>query len=166
MRISRENTVVELGFSSDAARNLPGPDLVLFDARFDANDFAVSTIYDGFASEIALTRDLFINTFEVRRYYFGYEQPNTATIWGAPFDLSDLGVPEGASVETIRVRAINEFGGDLIGLGSLMEARPVPEPSALSLWVIVAAAVLSRLLARRRAPIRDGDASIRIVTRR
>ena len=142
------NTVVELGFAADAAENISGPDLVLFDGRFDANAFAVSTSYDGFLSEISLTLDLFVNTFEMRQYFFGNPEPNTATIWDAPFDLSDLGVPEGASVGEIRVRYINEGGGDLIGVGSLTGTQPVPEPTPLPLLILATAALLP-LAARR-----------------
>lgn len=142
-----EDTVVELGFAPDDAVNVLGPDLVLFDARFDPNEFAVSTSYDGFSSEISLTLDLFESTFEQRHYYFSYPLPNLATIWGAPFDLSDLGVPEGTSVASIRVRSINGAGGDLIGVGALRETQPMPEPSASSLLLLGAAVLFS--LARR-----------------
>jgi hypothetical protein len=137
-----ETTVVELGFAADAAQNIPGPDLVLFDGRFDANEFAVSTSYDSFASEIPLTLDLFLYTFELREYFFGLQLPNTAMIWGAPFDLTDLGVPEGVSVAEIRVRSISGGGGDLIGVGSLSGTQPAPEPATLPLLIIAAAALI------------------------
>ena len=136
--LSRD-TVVELGYREGAARNRPGSDLVLFDARFDANSYAVSTSYDEFSSELFLLASTFVFTGETRQYYYGGSPlPFTADIWGVAFDLSALGVPEGSIVDKIRVRSLEDDGGDLIGVGAI---REVAEPSSLLLLLLGGAAL-------------------------
>jgi hypothetical protein len=136
------DTVVELGYREGAARNRPGSDLVLFDARFDANSYAVSTSYDEFSSELFLLASTFVFTGETRQYYYaGLPLPFTADIWAVAFDLSALGVPEGWTVDKIRVRGLEDDGGDLIGVGAIREAA---EPSSLVLLLVGAALVFVR----------------------
>ena len=140
------DTVVELGYGEGLLRNGPGADLVLFDARFDANSFAVTTSFDGFESQLLLLAPMFVHTGETRRYYYGgFDLPYTADVWGVAFDLSALGVPEGALVDAIRVRSLEDDGGDLIGVGAVQD---VAEPSALVLALVGAAFAAAR---RRRS---------------
>jgi hypothetical protein len=125
------DTVVELAYGQGVLRNGPGDDLVLFDGRFDANSFGVTTSFDGFSSELSLFAGAFVNTGLTRSYYFGgLAQPYGAEIWGVVFDLSALGVPEGGLVDSIRVRGLEDNGGDLIGVGAI---RDVAEPSSIVL---------------------------------
>ncbi len=139
------DTVVEVGYGEGLLRNGPGADLVLFDARFDANSFAVTTSFDDFENELFLLAPMFVHTGETRRYYYGgFDLPYIASIWGVAFDLSALGVPESASVDAIRVRALEDVGGDLIGVGAIQD---VAEPSALALLLVGAALAAAR---RRR----------------
>jgi hypothetical protein len=138
--LSRD-TVVELGFRTLV--NEPGPDLLLFDARFDANSFAVSTSFDEFSLEIFLLASSFVDTGETRRYYYGYNGlPYVADIWGSAFDLSLLGIPEGEAVAAIRIRSLTDDGGDLIGVGAI---RDVAEPSSILLLLAGAAFAVSCL---------------------
>jgi hypothetical protein len=138
-------TVVELNYgesSTSSLRNRPGDDLVLFDARFDANSFAVATSFDGFERELRLLAGGFLDTGNTRLYYYGgRDLPYTAEIWGAPFDLSALGVPEGEAVDAIRVRSLEDDGGDLIGVGAI---RPIAEPSTLVLLLGATALAAAR----------------------
>jgi hypothetical protein len=136
------DTVVELGYGEGLLRNGPGADLVLFDARFDANSFSVWTSFDDFESELFLLAPMFVHTGETLRYYYGgFDLPYTASIWGAAFDLSALGVPEGASVHAIRVRSLEDDGGDLIGVGAIQD---IAEPSMLALLLAGAACAATR----------------------
>jgi hypothetical protein len=140
------DTVVELGYAGGMLRNGPGDDLALLDARFDANSFGVATSIDEFQSELLLLANAFVHTGETIQYYYGgFPLPYTATIWGVAFDLSALGVPEGAVVDAIRVRSIERDGGDLIGVGSI---RDVAEPSSFVLLLSGMAIAAARRRAR------------------
>ena len=127
------DALFQLNYASGAALNIAGTDLVLFDARYDAGSYAISTSYDGFTAELNLLSGSFLNTGEVRDYFFGGVPGPVfpSTIFGAAIDLSLLGVPDGVSVNSIRVRSLNADGADFIGVGSLTGA--VPEPAALAL---------------------------------
>jgi hypothetical protein len=136
------DTVVELGYEEGVALNRAGNDLVLFDARFDANSFAVSTSFDEFQNELFLLASAFVYTGETRHYYYaGLPEPYTADIWAVAFDMSALGVPEGTSVASIRVRGLEDDGGDLIGVGAIRDAA---EPSSLVLLVLGVVVVAAR----------------------
>lgn len=125
------DTILELDYGPGVLRNDPGDDLVLFDARFDANSYSVTASFDGFASQLLLPSNAFVYTGESRLYYYaGLDLPYTATIWAVPFDLSALGVSDGATVASIRVRSLEDDGGDLIGVGAI---RGVAEPSSVLL---------------------------------
>ena len=117
-----ESFVLELTFA-DPVMNGEGPDLVLFDARFDAGAFAVSTEFDGFGTELPVTA--FIDSGEDRLYFFEFNQPGPfpADVFGAEIDLSDLGLAPNDAVSVIRVRSTNDQT-DPLGLGSLQPAAP------------------------------------------
>jgi hypothetical protein len=130
---------VEVVFNTPVV-NLPGPDMVMFEAQFDAGDYAISTDFDGFAASLALPASSFIDTGEVRDYFFelNSDGPFSASIWGGAFDLSALGVPNNASVSAIRFTSTNNMT-DPIGLAAI-----VPAPAG------VAALALGGLAAMRR----------------
>ncbi|MEW6303553.1 MAG: PEP-CTERM sorting domain-containing protein [Verrucomicrobiota bacterium] len=132
-------TVLEFGFGPGVAVNGPGADLVIFDARYDAGDYALSTSLDNFIQELVYPAAVFAFTGESRSYYYNSGGPYSAQIWAAGVDLSDLGVADGASVSGVRLRTVNS-SGDPIGLAV------VPEPGTLGLI----AAGLFGLLCRRR----------------
>jgi hypothetical protein len=111
--------VMDLTFASGAVRNIPGADLVMFDARYDAGSYSIYTSYDNYTHVYNLTTDHFTFTGLHRDYYYGLNHgPYRANVWGAAFDLSNLGVPIGEFVNQVRV-VVATSGSDPLGLGSL-----------------------------------------------
>lgn len=131
--------------------NLAGPDIVVFDARYDSGDYALSTSYDGFTASWAPAG--WVDTGEVRSYYYGGTGPAQANIWGASVDLSNVGVPDGASVSAIRLTATNS-SCDPLGVGALnaqIAAREIPTLSSaglIALMVFISATAV--FIIRRR----------------
>lgn len=131
------NSVFQLTFESGTVVNNAGDDLVLFDGRFDAGVYAISSSYDNFSNRLAVAAPSFINTGESRGYYMEncpYPTSFSAGIYGASIDLSLLGIPEGAGATDFRVWSLNGFGSDFIGLGSLTPAAHAPEPATMLLF--------------------------------
>ncbi len=117
------DTVFEVSFAAPI-ENVAGPDLVLFDARFDDGTYAVSSDFDGFALEVAV--DAFIDSGETRNYFYGNNPggPFPAAAWGAEIDLTSLGLPLGGQATSFRIRSTNT-STDLLGLGALTPVIPV-----------------------------------------
>ena len=111
--------------------NRAGPDLILYDARYDDGSYVVSTEFDGFVSGLALhALDDFVSTGIVKDYYFNFNgRIFPATVFAAEIDLSDLGLPLGASVERVRFSATNGRA-DPLGIGAL-----VPEPGTFAMCI-------------------------------
>ncbi len=89
--------------------NVPGPDLELFDAQFDAGLYRVSTSYDGFAASILV--DTAGGTDYGQRSYYYELSPSfadPANVVGVEIDLDDLGVPEGEAVIGFRLVCENQ----------------------------------------------------------
>ena len=140
-------SLFQLTFESGSVLNNAGDDLVLFDARYDAGAYAISSSYDDFTNTFSIASSAFITTGESRDYYLE-KWPNprsfTATIYGAAIDLSLLGIPDGADVTEFRVWSLNGIRSDFIGMGSLStistlstSASPVaqtPEPATMLLF--------------------------------
>lgn len=142
------DTIVELNYDEGVLFNATGNDLVVFDAHFEANAYAIATSFDDFLTELTVSANTFL--YEPRFYYFGgLPDPFKVEIWGAAFDLSALGVPEGAPVNAIRVRGVTENGGDLLGVGAI---REVGEPSAV--LVVVTGLILAVRRRHRSSLIR------------
>ncbi len=142
------DALFELSFAPGSALNITGTDLVLFDARYDAGVYAVSTSFDEFATEITLPVDAFIDTGESRDYYFGgMSGIYPANIYGAAIDLSMLGVTDGVAVSSIRIRSLYSEGADFIGVGSLY----VPVPAAV--WLFGSGLLGLIGVARRKARV-------------
>jgi hypothetical protein len=134
------NSVIEMTFAPGTALNKPGTDLVLFEARFTEGSYLLSTSYDGYNSSVSIVQSNFVFTGLNRAYYYGLNSgPFTAQVWGAPIDLSQLGVPLGQYVNKIRLIAITN-GADPLGIGSLS----IPEPVTLLLLGIGAAALRTK----------------------
>lgn len=105
---------------SPAIVNGAGEDFVVFDARFDTGLYVVSTSYDGFSTSLPVWG--WIDSGEIRSYWYDGGGPWTAAVWGAPFDLTDLGVPTGVPVSTVRVTAAAaDTSCDALGIGALGE---------------------------------------------
>lgn len=108
--------VIEYRFTVGVT-NGPGPDLVVFDARFDSGTMTVATSRDAFATTAAVAG--WTTTGVSRSYYYRDSSGTfTATIYAGTVDLSDLGVPTGATVGTIRTISTNS-ACDPIGIGAL-----------------------------------------------
>jgi hypothetical protein len=141
----------ELNFAEGSALNREGTDLVLFDAEFyclgpNGISYCVGSYgisVDGFKTELILTGGEsineiagdFISTGESRTYMLKSWAPYTTTIFGAPIDLSLLGVPDGISVSQIQVRSASSYDNDadFIGVGSL---TAIPEPASVLLLTL------------------------------
>jgi hypothetical protein len=133
------NSIIEMTFAPGTALNVPGNDLVLFEARFTAGSYLLSTSYDSYNSSI---QPNFVFTGLNRAYYYGLNWgPFSAQVWGAPIDLSQLGVPLGQYVNKIRLIATTN-GADPLGIGSLS----IPEPAS----AVLIGAGLFFVRARRR----------------
>jgi len=123
------DSLIEMTFQAGTALNISGIDLVIFEARFTPGSYLCYTDYDGFTNPLSVDKTDFSYTGVQKDYYYGLDYgPFTAEVWGAPIDLSQLGIPMGTSVETIRLRTTSN-GMDPLGVGSLT----VPEPSTLLL---------------------------------
>lgn len=116
------NTTIELTFPF-LIRNDAGPDLVFFDGRFfftSINDYVISADHDSFATELALLGQQFQDSGENRSFFFGnFPGTSTADVFGIEIDLSDLGVPLGGTVGTVRIRSTS-FEADPLGLGAFV----------------------------------------------
>jgi hypothetical protein len=143
----------EVTFSPPIVNGI-GPDIVVFDAHYDFGDYTLRTSYDGFSASWIPTG--WVDTGETRLYYYGGVGAASADVWGAPVDLSNLGVPAGASVASIRATA-NNASCDPLGMGALGEpvvaTAEVPTLSSVGLVVLTLTmmAVAVHLIRRRTA---------------
>lgn len=125
--------IVEVVFDIPVV-NIAGPDLVLYDARYDDGSYVVSTEFDGFAFDLGINQTSgFISTGLVYDYHFGGSSGNvfSATVYAAEIDLTDLGLPAGASVQRVQFRATNS-GADPLGIGAIV---PTPGTGAVLIGV-------------------------------
>jgi hypothetical protein len=132
--------------------NGSGPDIVVFDARYDSGDYTLRTSYDGFTASWVTTG--WVDSGVNRSYYYGGAGPANADVWGVEVDLSDLGVPDGASAAAIRVTA-NNSACDPLGVGALnvgpLVTVNVPTLSSAGLIILtVMMTTIAVLLIRRR----------------
>ena len=133
-------SLIEMTFEADTALNIPGIDVVIFEARFTPGSYLFYTNYDSFTTFLDVDETDFSYTGIQRGYYYGLDWgPFPATVWGAPIDLSQLGIPIGTSVEAIRLVTTSN-GVDPLGVGSLT----VPEPATLSLLALGGLALLRK----------------------
>ena len=138
-------TTIDLGFAPNIAKNIFGADLVLFES-FGADDYIISTSFDGFATEITLAASAFVDTGVIRSYFYQHNSsgPFSSAVFGAPIDLTSLGVPFGTSVSSIRIRTAGN-GNDPLGIGAV-----VPEPGTVVLLSFGVAGLFAR---RKRTQI-------------
>jgi hypothetical protein len=116
-------TIVELTLSAHGIPNEPGPDLVLFEARYGKGEYVISTEPD-FSVEIELLESDFNDTGEDRVYFFEFNPlpiPTIADVWAAEIDLTDLGFGDGELVRTLYFRTTNDQA-DPLGVGILVPA--------------------------------------------
>jgi hypothetical protein len=137
-----EGTVVKITLSVSGVPNLPGFDLVLFEARYGAGEYAISTTPD-FAVEVQLLQTDFDDTGVDRVYFYEHGLfPTLADVWAAPIDLSGLDIGDEELVTTLYFRTTNDQA-DPLGVGIL--------PAPMSILVMgVGAATLFRTRPRRR----------------
>lgn len=114
------NFHVEFESADGVLVNRAGSDLLLIEARYDAGLFQVSTELDGFSTWANVEPNDFSDTGLDRDYYYQRSPPgviNPCDVYAAPFDLSRLDVPFGATVRRIQMRCT--LRGDPIGVGVL-----------------------------------------------
>ena len=121
-------TVIALHFAPGTLVNGPGTDVAVFDARYDFGAYTLSADATGFAVELPLPEFDFVDTGETREYVYEISgAPLAAGIHVAEVDLTLLGVPAGAAVSTLHLKAINSHC-DPVGVGSL-----TPQPGIQTL---------------------------------
>ena len=115
-------TTFRLTYTPGVLRNDPGPDLVLFDADGNGGDqYLISTDHDNFAHQVLVIPN--IDTGISREYFYGGAGPQSYAVMAATIDLSQLGVPAGATLTQMRI--FTEGGScDLLGVGVLLSACP------------------------------------------
>ena len=118
---------MEVVFSTNVI-NGPGTDLVLFEAFGNIIDYAISTEFDGFSTELSLPTSSFVDTGEDRSYFgnFSGGGPAASDVLAGEIDLSDIGVTDGAKINAVRFRAV-AFGADPLGMGYI---GVIPEPAS------------------------------------
>jgi hypothetical protein len=114
---------VEVTFAAPGVSNQAGPDLVMFDARFSSNSYDISTDFDNFTAVKSLPVNAFTYTGVDRTYYYSGSGPYLGTIWAAPVELSELGVPLGASVSRVRFKSTSGEA-DPVGIGAVQLSCP------------------------------------------
>lgn len=129
-------TTIIVTFAPGSLHNGPGYDLVLFDAVNDGNTYRIAASHNNFASEMLLTSPDFTDTGVDRTYYFGGTGPFTYDVTAAEIDLSSMGVPDGATVDQVRIFA-EAPSADPLGIGVVMSAGPVPTLSEVGLIGLV-----------------------------
>ncbi len=111
-------TKVQVDFY-DGVVNAPGADLVMLDAAFDIGAYRIRSAYDGYIAEVDV--DMNHGVLVTSRDYY-YENngagPFAADVFGVEIDLSDLGVPAGGVVYSLRFESLND-ACDPIGLAAL-----------------------------------------------
>lgn len=88
---------VDFGFIDVLAVNGPGPDLVIFDARFSTDDYEVAVRPHG-------------GSLTGFHYYYAADQvatgargPGASWLWGVNIELSDYGIGPGVEVDLLRI---------------------------------------------------------------
>ncbi len=89
---------VDVGFTDVLPFEGAGPDVVLFDARFSVDDFAVQVRAVGSADFEAV--HIYPSTMQVPT---GVEGPSASEIWAVEVDFADFGVPLGTEVDAVRI---------------------------------------------------------------
>jgi hypothetical protein len=114
-------TIVDFGFN-DGVLNIPGPDVVMFEAFYetDPGDYAVALDWDGYALELPIASDTFLDSGFVSILYISYTGPFATHIYGREIDFSDWGVPGGGFVFGLRMRTTDPQC-DPLGVGWLCE---------------------------------------------
>jgi hypothetical protein len=101
------DVVVEVKFGSGVT-NGPGDDMAMVDAAFDVGVYSISTDYDGFVASLSVDTSSGDLCTTVGYYYeFNGGGPFTANVVAKRFDLTDLGVPAGATVYKLRFAMLN-----------------------------------------------------------
>lgn len=115
-------TEIEVTFAPGHLVNARGPDLVLVEAGFDQTDvYLISTGHDSFDSHRLVTPTKDTAYYQV--FYVAGGGQLFFQIFAAAIDLSDFGVPFGASVERVRFFAEGP-GCDPLGVGVLLPLCP------------------------------------------
>lgn len=98
-------TVVEVKFAGGVT-NGAGPDVAMLDSVYDVGSYAIRSDYDGFAASVVA--DMSLGTYcTSASYYYAGNGPYPADVYSVEIDLSDLGVPAGATVTSLRFETLN-----------------------------------------------------------
>lgn len=108
--------VVEVAFLGGVT-NQAGADLVMLDSQFDVGLYAISSDFDGFVASVNADMAFGVNVHSTS-YYYQSAGPYAADVYGVEIDLSDIGVPNGATVTSLRFAALNG-GCDPISLAKI-----------------------------------------------
>ena len=124
-------TTLQMHFNTPVV-NLPGPDLVVFDAFFEPNSYEVRVGNDGFAAWVAISAAQLLPTGIAHDYYYGPwpVECNNIAVHAAGVDLDLLGIPAGDSVGDVQL-VLTALGSDPLGVGAVVSNNP-PCPADLN----------------------------------
>ncbi len=108
--------VVEVTFLGGVT-NQAGADLVMLDSQFDVGLYGISSDFDGFVASVNADMVFGVNVASTA-YYYQTAGPYAADVYGVEIDLTDIGVPNGATVNSLRFTALNG-GCDPISLAKI-----------------------------------------------
>jgi len=112
-------TEIQVDFQSGVVNN-PGADLVMLESAFDKGSYAIYSDYDNYVARVDVYTTNGIIASD-QDYYYNGGGPYYARVFGMEIDLSDMGVPAGAMVHSLRFRCIDSTC-DPIGLGMISDA--------------------------------------------
>ncbi len=98
-----------------AVENGPGHDLAIFEAFYigDRPDYTITTDHDAHVAGATVPATDFVDVGATYLLYVNYTGPFEGAVYGALIDLSDAGVPDGVSVDVIRMRTDDDQGDPL-----------------------------------------------------
>jgi hypothetical protein len=116
---------VELGFIDNVVVNGPGPDLVFFELSSESFGESIRVALDSLDAGVVLSST---NT-DIDITYDDSEGRTGSQAWvyRAELDLSSLGVPDGASIDSIYIDMSATYQPDLLAVGA------IPAPGVLGL---------------------------------
>jgi len=112
-------TKIQVNFQN-GVENHPGPDFVMLESAFDKGTYAIYSDYDNYVAGVNVftTNGIIVSDQD---YYYNGAGPYNAKIFGMEFDLSDMGVPAGAMVHSLRFTCVDSTC-DPVGLGMISDA--------------------------------------------
>jgi hypothetical protein len=118
-RVNTSDVHIEMRFSP-ALVNGPGAELLIVAAQFSATAYGLRSAHNNFSTQLYVSSTLFQDTQENGLYYYGQTVgPYAADVYTTAVDLSSMGIPDCAEVDTFRLVLFEGSEADLLGMGAL-----------------------------------------------